>query len=150
MLDLIDRKILIALQRDATLPMAELAQQVGLSQTPCWKRVKKLEADGVIRGRVALVDRSKVGLPVTVFVSIKTNQHGEDWLTRFAANVSRIPEVVEFHRMSGDVDYLLKIVCADIADYDRVYKRLIRDDPLYDVSSSFAMEELKSTTEIPV
>jgi Lrp/AsnC family transcriptional regulator len=150
MLDTIDRKILRQLQRDATLPVAELATAVGLSQTPCWKRVKRLEADGYITARVALVDREKLGLGVTVFVGVRTNQHDEDWLATFAAAIKAVPEVVEFYRMSGEVDYLLKIVCADIADYDRIYKKMIRGAALFDVSSSFAMERIKSTTELPI
>jgi Lrp/AsnC family transcriptional regulator len=150
MLDAIDRKILRQLQRDATIPVAELASAVGLSQTPCWKRVKRLEADGYITARVALVDREKLELGVTVFVGVRTNQHDEDWLAAFAAAIKAVPEVVEFYRMSGEVDYLLKIVCADIADYDRIYKKLIRGAKLFDVSSSFAMERIKSTTELPI
>ena len=150
MLDAIDRKILRQLQRDATIPVAELASAVGLSQTPCWKRVKRLEADGYITARVALVDREKLDLGVTVFVGVRTNQHDEDWLAAFAAAIKAVPEVVEFYRMSGEVDYLLKIVCADIADYDRIYKKLIRGAKLFDVSSSFAMERIKSTTELPI
>jgi Lrp/AsnC family transcriptional regulator len=150
LLDVIDRKILRQLQRDATIPVAELAAAVGLSQTPCWKRVKRLEADGYITARVALVDREKLDLGVTVFVAVRTNQHDEEWLATFAAAIKAVPEVVEFYRMSGEVDYLLKIVCADIADYDRIYKKLIRGAALFDVSSSFAMERIKSTTELPI
>jgi Lrp/AsnC family transcriptional regulator len=150
LLDVIDRKILRQLQRDATSPVAELAAAVGLSQTPCWKRVKRLEADGYITARVALVDREKLDLGVTVFVAVRTNQHDEEWLATFAAAIKAVPEVVEFYRMSGEVDYLLKIVCADIADYDRIYKKLIRGAALFDVSSSFAMERIKSTTELPI
>jgi Lrp/AsnC family transcriptional regulator len=150
MLDAIDRKILRQLQRDATIPVADLASTVGLSQTPCWKRVKRLEAEGYITARVALVDREKLELGVTVFVGVRTNQHDEDWLAAFAAAIKAVPEVVEFYRMSGEVDYLLKIVCADIADYDRIYKKLIRGAKLFDVSSSFAMERIKSTTELPI
>ena len=150
MLDQIDRKILRRLQQDATLPVAELAAAVGLSQTPCWKRVKRLETDGYITARVALIDREKLGLGVTVFVAVRTNQHDEDWLAAFAAAIKAVPEVIEFYRMSGEVDYLLKIVCADIADYDRIYKKLIRGATLFDVSSSFAMERIKSTTELPI
>jgi Lrp/AsnC family transcriptional regulator len=150
MLDAIDRKILRQLQRDATIPVADLASAVGLSQTPCWKRVKRLEADGYITARVALVDREKLDLGVTVFVGVRTNQHDDEWLSAFAAAIKAVPEVVEFYRMSGEVDYLLKIVCADIADYDRIYKKLIRGAKLFDVSSSFAMERIKSTTELPI
>ena len=150
MLDRLDTQLLDALQRDSTLSMAELGARVGLSATPCWKRIKRLEEAGLIERRVAIVNRQAVGLPVTVFVSIRAGQHDEQWLTRFAAVVSALPEVQEFHRMSGDVDYLLKVVVPDIAAYDQVYKRLIQAVPLSDVSSSFAMEELKFTTAVPL
>ncbi len=149
-LDATDRRILAALQRDATLSVSGLSELVGLSPTPCWKRVKRLEESGVITGRVALVDRDAVGVGVTVFVSIRTAAHEEGWFDAFAAGVRRIPEIVEFYRMAGDVDYLLKVVCADIADYDRIYKQLIRVAKLHDVSSSFAMEQIKYTTEVPL
>jgi Lrp/AsnC family transcriptional regulator len=149
-LDEADRRILAALQRDATLSVTALSDAVGLSPTPCWKRVKRLEEAGVITGRVALVDREAVGLGVTVFVAIRTAAHEEGWLEEFAAGVRRIPEIVEFYRMSGEVDYLLKVICADIADYDRIYKQLIRVAKLHDVSSSFAMEQIKYTTEVPL
>jgi len=149
-LDSFDRKILCALQRDAMLSLAALSDAVGLSQTPCWKRVKRLEADGYIKRRVTLLDAQKLGVGVTVFVELRTNRHDEAWLSEFARTVSDIPEVVEFYRMSGEVDYLLKIVCADIADYDRIYRRLIRETQLYDVSSTFAMEQIKFTTELPL
>jgi Lrp/AsnC family transcriptional regulator len=149
-LDSADRRILGALQRDAGLSLAALAERVGLTPTPCWKRVKRLEAAGVIRARVALLDRDAIGLGVTAFVAIKAGAHDEAWLTLFAEGVARIPEVVEFYRMAGETDYLLKVVCHDIADYDRIYKKLIRVAPLADVSSSFAMEQLKSTTELPL
>lgn len=149
-LDAIDRRILALLQQDATLSIADLADRVGLSQTPCWKRVKRLEADGVIAARVALLDRALLGQGTTVFVSVRTSQHDEDWLANFAAAIRAIPEVTEFYRMSGDVDYLLKIICRDIADYDRIYKAMIRAAKLSDVSSSFAMEQIKYTTEVPL
>ena len=149
-LDAVDRRILTALQRDATLSISALAELVGLSTTPCWKRVKRLEDHGVVSARVALVDREKIGLGVTVFVAVRTAAHDEAWLETFANGVRRIPEIVEFYRMSGEVDYLLKVVCADIADYDRIYKQLIRVAKLHDVSSSFAMEQIKYTTEVPL
>ena len=149
-LDSIDRKILHVLQQDTTIPIAELADRVGLSRTPCWRRVQRLEDDGVIRQRVALVDRSRLNVGVTVFVAIRTSNHGEEWLDQFAKAVSGIDEVVEFYRMSGDIDYLLRVVVPDIAAYDAVYKRLIGKVELFDVSSSFAMEEIKYTTAVPV
>lgn len=150
MLDRLDLQILDALQRDATLSMAQLGAQVGLSSTPCWKRVKRMEDDGLIERRVAVVNRHAVGLPVTVFVSIRAAQHDEKWLTRFAAVVSMLPEVQEFHRMSGDVDYLLKVVASSIDGYDRFYKKLISLVDLAGVSSAFSMEQIKSTTALPL
>ena len=149
-MDRIDRAILELLQADATLKVADIASQVHLSTTACWKRVQQLEASGTIRKRVALLDAARLNVGVTVFVAVKTNQHNEDWLRRFADAVGALPEVVEFYRMSGEIDYLLRVVVPDIAAYDAVYKRLIRDVALADVSSSFAMEQLKYTTALPL
>ncbi len=149
-MDFIDRKILACLQEDCTLPLAELAERVGLSTTPCWRRIQNLEKAGVIRRRVALLDPDKLNLGVTVFVRVKTSQHNIEWLERFAKAVAGIDEVVEFYRLSGDIDYLLRVVVPDIAGYDRVYKRLIAAAELADVSSNFAMETLKYTTALPV
>jgi Lrp/AsnC family transcriptional regulator len=149
-LDELDRKILDCLQGDATVPVAEIAERVGLSASPCWRRIQKLEETGVIRRRVALLDPEKMNVGVTVFVSIRTNQHSLDWAENFCRAVAEIPEVVEFYRMSGTVDYLLRVVVPDIAAYDGVYKRLIRVAELYDVSSAFAMERIKYTTALPV
>ena len=148
--DPIDIRILDRLQRDATDTVSELADLVGLSSNACWRRIKMLETAGVIRQRVALLDVTKLNLGTTVFVSIRTNQHSEAWLKGFSEAVSAIPEVVEFYRMSGKVDYLLKIVVSDIPHYDRVYRKLIRLMSLYDVSSNFAMEQLKCTTVLPL
>ncbi len=149
-IDRIDRRILDALQHDAALSNAELADQVGLSANACWRRTRRLEEQGIIRKRVALLSQDKLNLKVTVFVGIKTNQHNEEWLKKFAAGVKAIPEVMEFYRMSGDTDYMLKIVAQDIDDYDRVYKKLISVVNLHDVSSSFAMERIKSSTALPL
>lgn len=149
-MDAIDRKILTELQRDAALSTADLASRVGLSATPCWRRVRHLEDAGYIRGRVALLDRAKVGVGTTVFVAIRTRSHAADWLDTFARVISDMPEVVEFHRMSGDIDYMMKVVVPDIPAYDAFYKRLIAKIDLSDVSSSFAMEEIKSTTALPL
>jgi len=149
-MDSIDLRILGLLQADATLSLAAIADRVGLSQTPCWKRVRRLEEDGVITGRVALLDPKKVGVPVTVFASIRTNRHDPIWLAAFADGVAQLPEVVEVYRMSGQTDYLLKIVCPDIAGYDAVYRQLIEIVDIHDVSSAFAMEELKATTALPL
>ncbi|MET0267241.1 MAG: Lrp/AsnC family transcriptional regulator [Duganella sp.] len=149
-LDKYDAAILAALQTDATLSIAALSEKVGLSSTPCWKRVKRLEEEGYIESRVTIVNRRKVGLPVTVYVSVRTGQHDAKWLDRFAAAVMALPEVQEFHRMSGDVDYLLKVVTTDIAGYDAFYKRLIKIGHLTGVSSAFSMEQIKSTTALPL
>ena len=149
-MDDIDRKILQELQRDAGLSVNALAGRVGLSQTPCWRRIQNLERAGVIQKRVALLDPDKLNVGVTVFVRIKTQDHSAAWLENFARAVENIEEVVEFYRMSGDVDYLLRVVVPDIAAYDVVYKRLIAIASLTDVSSAFAMERIKYTTELPV
>ena len=149
-MDAIDRKILSELQRDASLSVAEIGNRVGLSSTPCWKRIQRLEADGVIQRRVAVVDQDKLGLGVTVFVSVETGDHSEEWLRRFAEVVSAQPEVMEFYRMAGDVDYMLRVVVPDIPGYDAFYKRLIANVPLKNVTSRFAMEKIKSTTELPI
>lgn len=149
-LDSIDRKLLELLQVDADIQVADLAAQVGLSPTPCWRRIQRLKEAGVIKRQVALVDRDKVNVGVTVFVAVRTSTHSQEWFEHFCAAVQAIPEVVEFYRMSGDVDYLLRVVVPDIAAYDKVYKRLIAGTQLFDVSSSFAMEELKFTTALPL
>lgn len=149
-LDAIDRQILAILQRDAETPLADLAQAVNLSSTPCWRRIQRLREHGFITRHVALVDPLKINLGVTVFVAVRTNQHSQAWFEGFRDAVRDIPEIVEFYRMSGDVDYLLRVVVPDIAAYDAVYKRLIRSVDLSDVSSSFAMEELKFTTALPL
>ncbi|HKT17406.1 MAG TPA: Lrp/AsnC family transcriptional regulator [Stellaceae bacterium] len=149
-MDEIDTKILALLQEDASLKVAKIARLVNLSPTPCWRRIQKLEAEGVIRRRVTLLDARKLNAGVTVFVAIKTSRHNVQWLDRFARIVAAIPEVVEFYRMSGEVDYLLRVVVPDIAGYDAVYKKLIKDVELLDVSSSFAMEQIKYTTALPL
>ena len=149
-MDAIDKKILTYLQEDATLPVGEIAERVGLSSTPCWRRIRNLEESGVIQSRVALLNPEKLNLGVTVYVGVKTSQHSYDWLENFAAALSKIDEVVEFYRMSGDIDYMLRIVVPDIAGYDAVYKRLIQSADLSDVSSSFAMERIKFTTALPL
>lgn len=149
-IDAIDCRILELLQRNADQQMSDLAEAVGLSQTPCWRRVQRLKEAGVIKGNVTLLDRHRLNVGVTVFVMVRTSTHTQAWFDRFKGTVEAIPEVVEFYRMSGDVDYLLRVVVPDIAAYDRVYKRLIADTHLSDVSSSFAMEELKYTTALPL
>jgi Lrp/AsnC family transcriptional regulator len=149
-MDAIDRKILAVVQQDASLSVAEIGQRVGLSSTPCWKRLQRLEADGVILRRVALIDADKLGFGITVFVSIETGDHSQDWLKRFAEVVTAMPEVMEFYRMAGDVDYMLRVVVPDIAGYDAFYKKLIATVPLKNVTSRFAMERIKSTTALPI
>ena len=149
-MDVIDRKILTVLQQDASLSVAEIGSRVGLSSTPCWKRIQKLEGEGVIQRRVAVVDPEKIGLGVSVFVAIETGDHSEDWLKRFAEVVEAMPEVMEFYRMAGDVDYMLRVVCASIQDYDVFYKKLISAIPLKNVTSRFAMERIKQTTALPI
>jgi Lrp/AsnC family transcriptional regulator len=149
-MDAIDRKILAVMQDDASLSVAEIGSRVGLSSTPCWKRIQRLEADGVITKRVALIDQGKIGLGITVFVSIETGDHSQEWLGRFADDVRSLPEVMEFYRMAGDVDYMLRVVVPDIAGYDSFYKKLIATVPLKNVTSRFAMEKIKSTTALPI
>lgn len=149
-MDAIDRKILALLQQDASHSVAEIGNLVGLSSTPCWKRIQRLETDGVIQKRVALVDQDKIGLGVTVFVSIETDDHSREWLDQFAKVVGAMPEVMEFYRMAGDVDYMLRVVVPDIQGYDTFYKQLIAALPLKNVTSRFAMEKIKSTTALPI
>ena len=149
-MDAIDRKILAVVQQDASLSVAEIGQRVGLSSTPCWKRLQRLEADGVIMRRVALIDPEKVGLGITVFVSVETGDHSQEWLAKFAEVVNAMPEVMEFYRMAGDVDYVLRVVVHDMQSYDTFYKKLIATVPLKNVTSRFAMERIKSTTALPI
>jgi len=145
-----DRRILELLQHNALYTAAEIAEKVGLTTTPCWRRIQKLEAQGYIKSRVALLDHEKMNVGTTVFVGVRTNRHSGDWLERFTAAVENTPEIVEAHRLSGDTDYLLRIVVPSIAEYDRVYQYLIKELDFLDVSSSFSMEVLKSTTAVPV
>lgn len=150
MLDPIDKAILSVLQRDSTLSVADVADRVNLSTTPCWRRIQKLEQDGVIARRVVLLDAKRLNVGVTVLVEIKTAQHTAAWLRRFCDVVATIPEVVEVYRMSGHIDYMLKVVVPNIEAYDSVYKRLINEIDIFDVSSSFSMETIKHTTELPL
>lgn len=143
-LDRLDRAILRLLADDASLSLAEVAEKVGLTPTPCWKRIRRMEQDGIILRRVAVLDPAKIGVPVTVFVAVETADHSAQWLERFAAAVADMPQIVDAWRMSGDVDYLLHVVVADIAAYDDFYRRLIAAVPLRNVTSRFAMERLKA------
>jgi Lrp/AsnC family transcriptional regulator len=148
-LDGLDRRILRALQRDASLSLADLAEKVALSRSACGRRLQKLEAAGVIRARVTLLNAAAVGLPLTIFISVRTSQHNADWARRFREVVEGIPGVLEVYRMAGDVDYLIKAVVADMPDYDRLYQQLI-DADLLDVSAGFVMEEIRCTTALPI
>jgi Lrp/AsnC family transcriptional regulator, cysteine-sensing transcriptional activator len=150
MIDRIDRRILSILQEDCTIPVAEIGRRVGLSTTPCWRRIQKMEEDGVITGRVALLNPTKVNAKVTAFVAITTSQHSEDWLKKFADVIQEFPEVVEFYRMAGQVDYLLRVAVPDIEAYDAFYKKLIAKIDISDVSTTFAMEQIKNTTALPL
>ena len=149
-IDTIDRKILTVLQENAALSVAEIGERVGLSSTPCWKRIQRLGADGIIKGKVALVDQNKIGLGLSVFVSVESGDHSDAWLKTFAEVVSAMPEVMEFYRMAGDVDYMLRVVVADMQSYDLFYKKLIGAVALKNVTSRFAMEKIKSVTALPV
>ncbi|OMH34796.1 Lrp/AsnC family transcriptional regulator [Motiliproteus sp. MSK22-1] len=150
-MDSIDKRILRILQQDSTLSLNEIAEQVNLSSTPCWKRIKRLEQQGVIKSRVALLDAAKLELGVSVFVHIKTQYHDSAWLENFTETVNALDEVVESYRMAGEWDYLLRVVVKDIAAFDLFYKKLVnRVNGLTDVTSSFSMEEIKFTTELPI
>jgi Lrp/AsnC family transcriptional regulator len=149
-IDAIDRKILRVLQEDASLSVAEIGERVGLSSTPCWKRVQRMENEGIITGKVALVDQNKIGLGLSVFVSVESNDHSDAWLKKFAQAVSVMPEVIEFYRMAGDVDYMLRVVVADMRSYDIFYRKLIGSVARKNVTSRFAMEKIKSVTALPV
>ncbi len=149
-MDKIDRNILRLLQEDCTLSTADIAERVGLSTTPCWRRIQRLEESGVIRKKVALLSRDKLNLGVNVFIAVKTNQHNWQWLAKFSEAVSKFPEVVEFYRMAGESDYLLRVVVPDIPAFDTFYKKLVQTTDLSDVSSSFAMEQIKYTTSLPL
>ncbi len=150
-MDDFDKKILKCLQEDATISTSALSEKVGLSTTPCWRRVQILEEKGYIEKRVAIVNKKKLNLGLTVIVNIKTSQHSKDWLVNFKNSITHIPEVIEVLRLSGETDYSLKILVPDIEEYDRVYQEIIsKIDDLYDVSSSFVMEEIKSTTKLPL
>ena len=149
-IDAIDRKILRVLQEDASLSVADIGERVGLSSAPCWKRIQRMEQDGIITGKVALVDQNKIGLGITVFVSVESNDHSDEWLKKFASAVRKMPEVMEFYRMAGDVDYMLRVVVSDMQAYDVFYRQLIAAVALKNVTSRFAMEKIKSITALPV
>ena len=149
-LDRTDRRILAIMQEDSSLAVADVAARVGLSQTPCWRRIQRLRAEGVIERTVSLVHPEAVGLGLTVFIAIEALDHSPDWLDRFTAAVSAMPEVMEVHRMAGDIDYLLRVAVADMAAFDSFYREIIKAVPLKNVSSHFAMERVKATTAYPI
>lgn len=149
-MDKTDLRLLQALQQDATLSIGALAEHINLSRSACWRRVRELEDTGVVRSRVTLLDPEQLNLGVTVYAILRTNRHDDEWFTNLKKTINKIPEVLEFYRLSGDVDYLLKIVAEDIKDYDDVYRKLIRHVELLDVSSCFVMETIKFTTELPL
>ncbi len=150
MIDQTDRKLLALLQRDSGQSLEELGEAAGLSRNACWRRVKRLEEEGILRKRVALLDRDRLGLALTVFIVVRTTEHSPKWLEQFAKAVRGFPEILAVYRMTGDMDYLLHAVVPDVTSYDRLYKRLIDKVTLADVSSSFVMEEIKFTTELPL
>ncbi len=149
-IDNIDRRILVELQRDAEQSLETLGAAVGLSRNACWRRMRQMEEAGVIKGRVALLDAARLGLPLTVFIQVRTNAHAPDWLERFSTATRAMPEIMGVYRMSGELDYLIRAQVADMAGYDRLYQSLIRKVPLSDVSGSFVMEEIKETTALPL
>lgn len=149
-MDNTDLELLTLIQRDDSISLEEMAAHVGLSKTPCWRRIQKLEQQGYVKKRVALLDSDKFNLGVSVFVQVKTNQHDASWLDNFSSVVAQFPEVVEFYRMAGEYDYLLRVLVSDIKAYDEFYKRLISATSLTDVTSNFAMEQIKWTTELPL
>ncbi len=149
-IDLIDRKIIAELMRDATQPVAQIADKVGLSQTPCWKRIQKLEGSGILTGRVSLADPLKLGFSLTIFVGIEAPDHSAEWREAFGKAVGTIPEIMEVYRMAGEMDYLLRIAVPDMPSFDLLYKRLTDAVPIKNVTSHFAMERMKFTTAYPV
>ena len=149
-MDRTDVRILAILQEDCSLPVAEIAARVNLSQTPCWRRIQRLEAQGVIERRVALLDPESIGLGISVFVEVEAADHSPEWLARFAETLAAMPEAMEVYRMAGDVDYLVRVAVGSMAEYDDFYRRLIDQVPLKNVTSRFAMERVKSTTAFPL
>jgi len=149
-LDKTDLKILAILQQDASLPVAEVAARVNLSQTPCWRRIQRMESEGIITGRVALVNPDAIGVGLTIFVDIQTNDHSREWLGKFAEVTREMPEVMDVYRMAGDVDYMLRIAVSTMSDYDDFYRRLISAVPLKNVTSRIAMERVKGSTAYPI
>ena len=149
-IDVLDRRIIDILQHDASLSIAQIGERVGLSQNACWRRIKALEESGLLTSRVAIFDAERLGYPLTVFAILRVREHSADWYDQFVRRIVSRPEVVEFYRMSGDVDYMAKLVVRDVKHYDEIYKEMVALGPLADVSASFAMEDIKFTTAVPV
>ena len=149
-MDKLDQHILRILQTDSSLSISEIARKIGLCASPCWKRINKLQNDGIIKSKIALLDGNLLGFGLTAYVSIKTGEHSGDWLEKFSKTVTKMPEVMEFHRMAGDVDYMLKVVVSDIQAFDNFYKRLISSSSINEVTSRFSMETIKETTALPI
>ena len=149
-MDETDRKILRILQIDSSLPVSDVALQVGLSASPCWKRINRLQNEGIIKRKIAVLDAETLGLGLTAYVSIRTGEHSSAWLKDFSDTVTKMPEVMEFHRMAGDVDYMLKVMVPDISAFDAFYKRLISTSSIHEVTSRFSMETIKDTTALPI
>ena len=149
-MDKVDQQILRILQTDSSLSISEIARKIGLSASPCWKRINKLQNNGIIKSKIALLDGNLLGFGLTAYVSIKTGEHSRDWLEDFSKTVTKMPEVMEFHRMAGDVDYMLKVVVSDIQAFDNFYKRLIGASSINEVTSRFSMETIKETTALPI
>ena len=145
-----DKRILKILQQDSSAPVSEVARRVGLSASPCWKRINRLQEDGIIREQVAVLDADRLGFGLTIFMAIRTGEHSGDWLRTFAEVVSAMPEVMEFHRMAGEIDYMLKVVVPDMKAFDVFYKQLVDTTPLAEVTSRFSMETIKQTTALPI
>jgi len=148
--DATDLKILDLLQQDATITVAQISARVHLSQTPCWRRIQKLEEMGVIERRVAIINPESIGLKLSVFVEVQAADHNSEWLARFAEAVAEMPEILEVHRMAGEIDYLLRVVVRDTEEYDEFYRRLIERVPAKNITSRFSMERVKSTTAYPI
>ena len=149
-MDKIDRQILRILQTDSSMSVSDVAKQVGLSASPCWKRINRLTSDGIIKRRIAVLNADILGFGITAYVSIRTGEHSREWLENFSKTVTKMPEVMEFHRMAGDVDYMLKVMVTDMQEFDAFYKRLISTSAINEVTSRFSMETIKDTTALPI
>ena len=150
-MDYIDKKIIFILQRQADLPLSEISKRVGLSQTPCWNRIRKLEVDGVIEKKVTLINKRKVNLPITVFLMITVRNHNSDWMNKFSEILKKYKNILEAHRITGSqADYIIKIVAGSIVEYDEFQQVLIKNIEFNSMSSGISLQELKSTTILPL